>query len=60
MKSSPTMIFPLIVSVTWLPRTIAPENSQIEAIIIVCFRVSAFAPTDVAKELATSLPPTHS
>ena len=35
----------------------APENSQIEAIMTVCFIVSAFAPTDVAKEFATSLPP---
>ena len=52
-------IEPLIVSVTLWPKIIAPENSQIEAIRMVCPSVKALAPTEVANEFATSLPPIY-
>ena len=47
----------LIVSVTPEPRRTAPPNSQNEATMIACFKVSALAPTEVPKALATSLAP---
>jgi hypothetical protein len=41
-----------------LPKVIAPKISKIVAKIQACRRVSTLDPTDVPKELATSLAPT--
>jgi len=45
------------VSETPCPNSTAPENSSMPATIIACRSVSAFEPTDVPIELATSLAP---
>ena len=47
----------LIVSVTLAPRSTAPRNSQIPAIMQACQILRALEPTLVPKELATSFAP---
>lgn len=51
------MMPPLMVSVTDAPRRTAPPNSMIAATKIAWPMVRALAPTEEAKELATSLAP---
>jgi hypothetical protein len=43
----------ILVPATLAPTRTAPKNSQTEAIAQACFRVSDFAATEVANELAT-------
>eukprot|EP00592_Proboscia_alata_P004593 CAMPEP_0194369828 /NCGR_PEP_ID=MMETSP0174-20130528/18186_1 /TAXON_ID=216777 /ORGANISM="Proboscia alata, Strain PI-D3" /LENGTH=77 /DNA_ID=CAMNT_0039147009 /DNA_START=12 /DNA_END=245 /DNA_ORIENTATION=- len=54
---SPSIMFFRIVDVTDAPRSMAPKNSQIAAIITACFRLRDLADTDVAKAFATLLAP---
>ena len=46
-----------IVLATFEPMSSAPKNSQTDAMTTACLTVRAFEPTDVAKQLATSLAP---
>ena len=51
------MIFPRMVSAVFFPSRMAPDASVNIPIITACLRVREPEPTEVAKELATSLAP---
>ena len=53
-----TSAMPLLLGLaTFEPMSSAPKNSQTDAMTTACLTVRAFEPTDVAKQLATSLAP---